>query len=157
MAKANRKGGLDRVKLRDDVRFSGRLGGAIEVTDDLVVLDDTGRAHRAEIDVAVDAPPGPEEGCGWRIGSAPVTIDLDGTAFDSTWWVHLGFAASTDDTVEVTVQDTTTRAAVRQGPNSLYWRVEAEIGSLTIGGLRSGTSLCVDVVEVGDAVPGAPL
>ena len=128
-----------------------------EVTDDLVVLDDTGRAHRAEIDVAVDAPPGPEEGCGWRIGSAPVTIDLDGTAFDSTWWVHLGFAASTDDTVEVTVQDTTTRAAVRQGPNSLYWRVEAEIGSLTIGGLRSGTSLCVDVVEVGDAVPGAPL
>ena len=128
-----------------------------EVTDDLVVLDDTGRAHRADIDVAVDAPPGPEEGCGWRIGSAPVTIDLDGTAFDSTWWVHLGFAASTDDTVEVTVQDTTTRAAVRQGPNSLYWRVEAEIGSVTIGGLRSGTSLCVDVVEVGDAVPGAPL
>lgn len=128
-----------------------------EVTDDLVVLDDTGRAHRAEIDVAVDAPPGPEEGCGWRIGSAPVTIDLDGTAFDSTWWVHLGFAASTDDTVEVTVQGTTTRAAVRQGPNSLYWRVEAEIGSVTIGGLRSGTSLCVDVVEVGDAVPGAPL
>lgn len=128
-----------------------------EVTDDLVVLDDSGRAHRAEIDVAVDAPPGPEEDCGWRIGSAPVTIDLDGTAFDSTWWVHLGFAASTDDTVEVTVQDTTTRAAVRQGPNSLYWRVEAEIGSVTIGGLRSGTSLCVDVVEVGDAVPGAPL
>ncbi len=128
-----------------------------DVTDELVVLDDTGRAHRAEIDVAVEAPPGPEEGCGWRIGSSPVTIELDGTAFDSTWWVHLGFAASSDDTMEVTVQDTTTRAAVRQGLNSLFWRVEAEIGSVTIGGLRSGTSLCVDVVEVGEAVPGTPL
>ncbi len=128
-----------------------------QVTDDLVVLDDAGRAHRAEIDVAVDAPQGPDEGCGWRIGSSPVTIDLDGTAFDSTWWVHLGFAASTDDTVEVTVQDTTTRAAVRQGPGELFWRVEAEIGQVTLGGLRSGTTLCVDVVEVGDAVAGDPL
>ncbi|GHJ60489.1 hypothetical protein NOK12_30070 [Nocardioides sp. OK12] len=128
-----------------------------EVTDELVVLDEDGRAHRALIDVAVDAPPGPEEGCGWRIGSSPVTIDLDGTAFDSTWWVHLGFAASTDDTVEVTVQDTTTRAAVRQGLNSLYWRVEAEIGSVTLSGLRPGTSLCVDVVEVGEPLPGDPL
>ncbi|WP_341230787.1 hypothetical protein [Nocardioides salarius] len=128
-----------------------------EVTDDLVVLDEAGRAHRAEIDVAVDAAPGPDEGCGWRIGPSPVTIDLDGTAFDSTWWVHLGFAASSDDTVEVTVQDTTTRAAVCQGPGELFWRVEAEIAQVTLGGLRSGTTLCVDVVEVGEAVAGDPL
>lgn len=125
-----------------------------EVTEDLVVLDDDGRAHHADIDVAVDAPPGPEDDCGWRIGSSPVTIDLDGTAFDSTWWVHLGFAAANDDTVEVTVDGTTTRVGVRQGPGEVFWRTEAAIGQVTLGGLRGGNTLCVDLVEVGDAVPG---
>ncbi|ANH40065.1 hypothetical protein I601_3659 [Nocardioides dokdonensis FR1436] len=125
-----------------------------EVTEDLVVLDDDGRARRADIDVAVDAPPGPEADCGWRIGSSPVTIDLDGTAFDSTWWVHLGFAAASDDTLEVTVDGTTTRIGVRQGPGEVFWRTEAEIGQVTLGGLRGGNSLCVDLVEVGEAVPG---
>ena len=56
VAKANRKGGLDRVKLRDDVRFNGRLGGAIEVTDDLVLNARGEEALTASGLGTIDAP-----------------------------------------------------------------------------------------------------
>ncbi len=52
------------------------------------MLDDAGRLTTHWIAVAAQAPAGPEQDCGWRIGTAPVTIDLDGTAFANTWWVH---------------------------------------------------------------------
>ena len=46
---------------------------------------------------------------------------------------------------------------MQQGINSLYVRVEGTFTDVQLEGLDPGTVLCVDTVEVGQPIPGAPL
>lgn len=128
------------------------------VTDRLVALDAQGRPRRAVIDPVAVAEEGPRPGCGWAVREGRSrTVPLDDTAFDYTWWVRVGYLSSAADTVTVEVGDRTVEMPVDAGLGSLYVEVTSAVSSVTLDGLSPGTTMCVDVVEVGTAVAGGPL
>lgn len=137
--------------LVDNARFP-------ESTSELVVLDDGGSPRLAVIAQGTKSRPGPVPGCGWPVGQAPTTIPLESGLFDFTWWVRIGYLASTDDTMVVRADGTEQEVEVSKGLNNVFVHVEGAFDSITLGGLREPRSrVCVDTVEVGQPVPGGPL
>ena len=127
------------------------------VTARLAVLDEDGTPRGALIDTSTVSQPGPTPECGWLVADSAVTIPLEATAFDFTWWVRIGYLGSAADTITVQVGDTIVDAPVSKGLHSIFVNVTDEISHVTISGLGEGTRMCVDTVEVGLAVPGGPL
>lgn len=134
----------------DGVRFP-------EVSSSLLVLDDAGVPHRAVIDPATRSIEGPEPGCGWRVEDAPVTIPLRTAAVDFEWWLWVGYLGSGEGTMQVTVAGTTREVPVRKGLHGVFLHVEGAVDEVRLGGLPPGVAVCVDRVELGQPVPGAPL
>ena len=136
--------------LQNDVRFplaSGRLG--IVATD--------GRLHRVLVQPGVVAKEGPREDCGWLVGRSGRDIPLTGQAFPWTWWVQIGYLASTDSAVTVSAGDSSMDTDVRQGLNTLYVNLDGTFDEVRIDGLDDGATVCVDTVVVGQPVPGEVL
>ena len=128
-----------------------------EVSSRLAVLADDGTPRRAVIEPATSSEPGPVPGCGWRLKTGLVAIPMQVTAFDFTWWVRIGYLGSRDDTVTVGVGGSEFEAEVGRGLRNIFVNVTGEIPYVTLSGLEPGTTMCIDVVEVGLAVPGGPL
>jgi hypothetical protein len=127
------------------------------VTSDLVVLDENGSPRRAQIDSVAVGRKGPVTDCGWKVRRAERQIPLDQMTSDADWWVRIGYLSSAQDTVQVRMGASNVEAPVQRGLSSLYLQASGVIDSVTISGLSSGTTLCVDTIEVGTPVPGAPL
>ena len=119
------------------------------VTDRLQLIDDNGSLQNAVIQTGVKAPPGPVDGCGWPVKASGRTIELDGSTFDFGWWLRIGYLASDDSPVTVSAGETTVEGHVNRGLHSLFVRVDGAFDEVTLSGLDSGTSLCVDALEVG--------
>ncbi len=128
-----------------------------EATPKLAVVDDDGAVLQALIEPSTTSEPGPVAGCGWRIkergGVVPLAAPVPGTED----WIRLGYLSSASSPVTVTLGDTEVASVVEPGLNSLYVRSSGPFDEVRIDGLSTGTQLCVDVVEVGLPVPGAPL
>lgn len=120
------------------------------VSDDLHVVADDGSVVPAVIKGGVVARPGPDAGCGWKVERGLVTIPMDQSTFDFTWWIRIGYLGSNDDTISVTVDGKTVLAPVERGLHSLFVKADGAFGGVTLGGLQSGTTLCVDDVQVGN-------
>lgn len=123
------------------------------VSDDLHVVADDGSVQIATIDNGVGSKPGPDQGCGWKVDAGTVSIPLDEPTFDFTWWVRIGYLGSGNDTVTVRIADTTVQAPVERGLHTLFLEVTGEFNAVNIGGLQSGTTMCVDDVLVGNVSP----
>ena len=134
----------------DDVTFPAS-------TPRLAVVADDGRLKKAQIELGVAASPGPDPDCGWQVTDDGATIPLSGRAFEWRWWVRIGYLASADSPVTVAAGRTRSETSVQQGINSLYVRVDGTFTDVQLVGLDPGTVLCVDAVEVGQPIPGAPL
>lgn len=128
-----------------------------DVTPELVVVGDDGSLRQADIERGVDSTPGPVEGCGWKVTEKGLDIPLAGHAIDYAWWARIGYLNNVDSPVTVSAGRTSIDTTLRQGLNNLYLRLDGEFDAVTISGLDPGTTLCVDVIEVGQAEPGAPL
>jgi hypothetical protein len=128
-----------------------------DATSQLAVVADDGSVRQALIQPGVTSRPGPEPGCGWRIGARGRTIPLTGRAFDWTWWLRVGYLGSQASPVTVTAGRTRLETSVSGGLHSVYLRVDGSFDSVRIDGLDPGTTLCVDTVEVGQPVPGGEL
>ncbi|MBF4161910.1 hypothetical protein [Nocardioides acrostichi] len=125
-------------------------------SDDLFVLDASGRPVPAAVSSVATSGPGPRSGCGWRIGRRGTSVPLDRTTTDGDWWLRIGYLSGGDTTVEITAGSTVAQAArVAQGLGTLYVRVEGAVGRVTIRPAAgdSDTGLCVDSVDLGEAVP----
>lgn len=121
-------------------------------TSDLWVVDTQGQLQRALVKAAVVSRPGPQRDCGWRVGQSGRSIPLAARAIDYSWWLRLGYLASTDSPVTVSAGSEQVQARLRKGLHSLFVKVTGSFDSVEISGLAPGTALCVDTVEVGEAV-----
>jgi hypothetical protein len=70
--------------------------------------------------------------------------------------VRVGYLATADDTMTVSVDGVGVEVPVLRGLHNAYLRHDGAVTDLTIGGLSEGTTVCVDPVEVGTPVPGVP-
>jgi len=129
-----------------------------DTAEDLVAFDRDGHPRRAVIDPVTASPRGPERDCGWRVrGPDGATIPLEGQAISYRWWIRVAYLASDNDTARVRAGDQSRDVTVRRGLHNLFVEVDAAFDEVRITGLLPGSSLCVDTVEVGRAVPGGPL
>ena len=126
---------------------------------DLLVLDDSGEPRRAVVDPVSVSGAGPEPDCGFRVSgsSGPTRIALEATTLDFRWWIRIGYLGSADDEVTITAAERTVETPVLRGLHNLFVEVTGRVSSVTLDGLSPGSTMCVDVVEVGTLVPGGPL
>jgi hypothetical protein len=128
-----------------------------DVSPDLAIVGDDGSLRQVAIGRGVSSLPGPAEGCGWKVTERGRRIPLAGTAFDYVWWARIGYLSSADSSVTVSAGTSVVETRLRAGLGNLYLRLDGGFDHVTIEGLDPGTTLCVDVVEVGQPEPGGPL
>jgi hypothetical protein len=120
----------------------------------LLAVADDGGLRRAAIQLGVTSEPGPVENCGWPVHQRGKSIPLEDAAFDFDWWLRIGYLASHDSPVVVTAGESVVETSVSKGLGSLFVHVSGAFDDVRIDGVEPGTTICVDVVEVGQAVPG---
>lgn len=125
-----------------------------DVSADLRVLSAQGQPTPALIDSATTSTPGEVTGCGRRIGPSGLTIPLSQATLDYDWWLRVGYLSSQRSSVTVTAGDVTRTSVVNPGLGSLFVHASGAFDRVRISGLDAGTTLCVDVVEVGVPVAG---
>jgi hypothetical protein len=136
--------------LVDNARFPS-------VTPRLAVLDDDGSPRLALMDLATTSRPGPDPGCGWLLQKGSITIPLESTAFNFSWWIRIAYLSSAADSVVVDAAGQRLTAPIESGLQSLFVNVTGSFDHVTLSGLSPGTSVCVDTIEVGQPVPGGEL
>ncbi len=122
-------------------------------TDHLNMVDHQGDIVPAVVPATRRGLPGPQESCGYRVRSRPVTVRLDGPVAFGGWWVRIGYIATGASPVRVTTGDSSYSTAVRPGVHALYVRGAGQFDRVRISGLGEGVSLCTDDVTVGRPVP----
>ena len=120
----------------------------------LYMLDQSGFLRLTAVNGAVNKP-GPEPVCGWRVNDEPVSIPLNFTTYDWTWYIRIGYIASQSSPAVITAG----RADGGNGEvrvNALYLMGTGKISSIDITGLRGTASMCTNEVHVGypSALPG---
>ncbi|MFC6285666.1 hypothetical protein ACFP3Q_00395 [Nocardioides sp. GCM10027113] len=124
----------------------------------LAIADEAGTLHQALLEPVLESPPGPSPGCGWLGRSPAVRIPLSSRTIAVPWWVRIGYLSSGADRVTITLGDQQREEVeLAGGLGSLFVRTEAAFDEVALLDLDPGTSVCVDVVEVGDLVVGPRL
>ncbi len=122
-------------------------------SDNLQIIDGYGRLHPVTLDVQAKALRGPAPDCGWIVTPPGVTIPLDQAVGDGEHWMRLGYLASDETPLTVSAGPTSVDTTARAGLHQLFVRAEGPFGRVTLHGLESGAALCVDSIDVGEAVP----
>ncbi len=125
-----------------------------EATGQLATLAPDGGIRRAAIELGVRSERGPARRCGWTVTERGRYIPLVGAAFEWTWWVRVGYLASKASPVTVVAGDSEVTTEVQRGLHELFVQVEGAFDKVHILGLEDGATMCVDIVEVGQVVPG---
>lgn len=120
-------------------------------SDALFMLDTQGHIRRAAID-GIHATPGPDPGCGWRIGSGVTSVPLERATLPWAWTLRIGYVSSADTTAEVTVGQRSTRVELHQELGAVFLPAEGAIDVVSIGPVDDGVSVCTDDVTVGAPV-----
>ena len=96
---------------------------------------------------------------GWQIDNGSSRLPLDGPVIEGDWWLRVNYLAeeASPMTVIVGSEGESVDTALRPGPNQLYVRVGAAFDSVLLLGIDPSITVCVDKVEVGRLVSGAPL
>ena len=128
-------------------------GWTTVATDELNMIDDSGRVVAAGITSTRTGLPGSQPGCGYFITGKGATIDLDGPVAFGGWWVRIGYLASGDSPVRVTTGGRSVATTVRSGVHALYFLGGEEFDSVKITGLSADVQLCTDDVTVGHPEP----
>jgi hypothetical protein len=132
----------------------GRPVAFPQVTAELYALDRDGALWQALVEPDLRSRPGPVEGCGWLVDAGGATIPIEGQVIGLSWWMRVAYAASAATPVVVTAGDQRFTTTLEPGPQSLYIRTSTPYEEVRIDGLAPGATVCVDVIEIGEAVPG---
>lgn len=124
------------------------------VSQSLHTVAEDGTVTPTLIEPAVISEPGPREGCGWKVDERGRQIPLQGGTIDVDWWIRIGFLSSQRTPITVTAGEVGREATLNPGLGSLYVQATGAFDEIEVSGLAPGTTLCVDTIEVGTAVPG---
>lgn len=123
---------------------------------DLYVPDLTGHLRDADV-AAVRNKPGPEVGCGYRIGARATTIPLGIKTFGGEFPARISYIADGDADTTVTAGTITTKVHIYGGTHTVFVLAESDgLSSITIHGLTDNADMCTNDVGVGlpAAIPG---
>ena len=131
----------------------------LDAGHELAVVDGDGGLDAADLQVERTTLPGSVADCGWQIDNGSARLPLDGPVIDGDWWLRVNYLAeqASPMTVSVGSEGESVDTALRPGLNQLYVRVGAAFDSVLLLGIDPSITVCVDKVEVGELVPGAPL
>ncbi|GAA5130555.1 hypothetical protein GCM10023339_61180 [Alloalcanivorax gelatiniphagus] len=126
---------------------------------DLAVVDEGGRLATADLEVARTSRPGDVADCGWQVDDGSAQFPLDGPVVEGEWWLRVSYLAEKESPVRVIVgtDDSAVTSALRPGLHQLYVQVDDGFSAVRLAGMDPSITVCVDKVEVGRLVPGAPL
>lgn len=128
-------------------------GAFAAATDHLRMITDTGEFADARVWWNRGILPGPEPGCGYRIGGAQsVRIPLDGPMIAHEWTAQLNYFADRDAMLTVGLErGDRADAPVRAGANTVYARVTGSGSALIIRNRTPGSVVCLGTGPVGVA------
>lgn len=134
----------------------------LDAAHDLAMVDDSGRLTFADVRPVSRARPGTVRDCGWRVRDGSVRVRLDGSVPERSWWMRISYLAPRESPVTIRAGSALSPGAsvstvLRPGLHQLYARVEAGFDSVLLVGIDPSITVCVDSIDVGDLVPGAPL
>ncbi|MCX0272059.1 hypothetical protein NLM24_15355 [Nocardia zapadnayensis] len=128
-------------------------GAFAAATDRLRMITDSGEFADARVWWNRGIPPGPEPGCGYRIGGdLPVRVPLDGPMIAHEWTAQLNYFADRDATLTVGLErGDRVEAPVRAGLNTVYVRIVGSGSALIIRNGTPGSVVCLGTGPVGVA------
>jgi hypothetical protein len=126
----------------DKLRFT-------RATDALKVIDDTGRLRPAVIPSTRSSAPGPRPGCGYAVKGRPTTIPFDGPVIGGGWWTRIGYIASGDGALRVTLGKTVFEEPIHRGLHNLFVQADGPFRAITLQVLTPGVGLCTDDIKLG--------
>jgi hypothetical protein len=133
--------------------YAEHLDYRTQAVDHLRVVGTDGRVAPALIPPTRTNVAGKDRSCGFRIGTKPVRIPLDGPALYGGWWARIGYLAS--DATEATVQagDATYHLDLPAGLHAVYVAGGGDFDEVTMVIDNPNATLCTDDVTVGRPEP----
>ncbi|MEV2242496.1 hypothetical protein [Micromonospora sp. NPDC049891] len=125
----------------------------VDEADNVSVLDSLGRIQVATI-VGSTIQPGPQEGCGYLVGSGQtVRMPLNEPRDDWHWVARIGYLSSADGTATLRFGTGTAEFPVKKGLNQRFFRIVGggDAVELTVAG--SDVSLCTNEIAIGNPAP----
>lgn len=131
------------------------LGNTVDATtsgNDLALLDRSGVPKRALVTPFTSTSPGPEDGCGYRVSRGePATLRVDRDEVRIFWWTSIGYLASGNGRMEITIDDRApVVATVLGGLHTYYLQGEGQFSTVNIRVLDPGLTVCVDRADIGE-------
>ena len=121
-------------------------------TDQLRMLDESGRLQPAQVSDVAEVTPGPLTDCGWGVqpGSSS-DIRFSGSVFHWVWTLELNYLASSDGFVTVTLgAGQPVRVPVEQGLHTVFVRLSGDGDTLTVASETERLGLCIDSGTLGN-------
>jgi hypothetical protein len=119
-------------------------------TDDLRVVDDHGHLGPANVQVADESRPGPDQTCGWPVtGDATTTVQMQRALFSWRWVVRISYFAGTATPGRVSLGDRSYRVRFQKGLHNLYLVHTGPVDDVRIAGVTPGLTVCVPQVAIG--------
>lgn len=124
-------------------------------TDELRMLDMSGRLLGAKVTWVRTIRPGPVPTCGYLAQTdAPVRMPLDGPLLPSDWTAEINYLANSDGTILLQLDEgTETRVAVRPGLNRVFVRLPGAGDGITVRAQTAALSVCLASGPVGYVAP----
>ena len=133
--------------LRDRPDFS-------HATEELRVLDDSGRLVDARVAWVRTIAPGPVPQCGYFVQpDRPVRLALDGPLLPADWTAEINYLANTDGSVRLSLSEgPTVKVALHPGLRRVYVRIPGAGNAVTVQADTAALAVCIAAGPVGFVV-----
>jgi hypothetical protein len=120
-------------------------------TDDLRVLDDSGRLVDARVAWVRTIRPGPVPQCGYFVQpDHPVRLALDGPLLPAEWTAEINYLANTDGSIELSLSEgPTVKVTLHPGLRRIYVRIPGAGHAVTVRADTAALAVCVAAGPVG--------
>ncbi|MFG1761028.1 hypothetical protein [Micromonospora echinofusca] len=135
--------------------FQALEDGPVFVTgaEEPAIFDDQGRITPVRVDGPA-VPPGPDEGCGYKIlGGQTIRLPLSAPRDDWFWVVRVGYLSSADSTAVFRLGSSAREFPVKQGLHQYFFEFTGGGDTVELTVPRHGVTICTNEVVVGTAVP----